>query len=109
MLGSLISSVFSEGREFTFSIIGLEGRVDVGIGGGFLELDSRVGDVGLLVLEGGTGGGVFDFAIPVWWIVIGGEGELGESTLKAGVIRGVTMDCGRCRGAGQLFILLPEL
>lgn len=66
MFSSLTGSVFSEGREFTFNVTGLEGRVDVGIGGGFLELDSRVGDVGLLVLKGGTGGGVFDFAIPVW-------------------------------------------
>ena len=65
MFGSLTSSAFSEGREFTLNVTGLDGRVDVGIGGGFLGLDSRVGDVGLLVLEGGTGGGVFDFAIPV--------------------------------------------
>lgn len=65
MFGSLTSSVFSEGCEFTIDVACLEGRVDVGIGRGFLELESRVGDVGLLVLEGGTGGGVFDFVIPV--------------------------------------------
>jgi len=61
---------------------------------------------------------------------MGGAGELGESTLKAGVIREVNtpMDCGRCRGLGRvadvsgtgcgvedwlscshLFILPPEL
>jgi len=66
MFGSLTSAGFSEGREFTFKVTGPGGRVDMGIGGGFLELDSCVGDVDLLVLEGGTGGGVFGFAIPVW-------------------------------------------
>lgn len=86
-----------------FNVTGFEGRVDVGTGGGFLKLDSRVGDVGRLILDGGTGGGVLDFPIPVLWVDTGCAGEVGESILKDGVIRGANpIDCGRCRGAGRV-------
>ena len=49
---------------------GLDGRIDVGIGGGDLIACSRIGDGGRLIRwvsrDGGTGGGVFDKLPPYW-------------------------------------------
>lgn len=86
-----------------FRVEGREGRAGARIGGGFLVLCSRVGDVGRLVRKGGIGGGVLEFPSPIGVEGIGGgAGDWGEFTRKVGATRGVNtpMDCGRCRWAG---------
>ena len=89
-------------RVFVFRVKGRDGRAGARIGGRFLALCSRVGDVGRLVREGGTGGGVLEFPDPFWGDGIrGGAGDWEEFTRKVGATRVNTpMDCGRCRRVG---------
>ena len=100
---SFNASPLSAWRLFVFRTEGREGRAGARIGGGFLALCSRVGDVGRLIREGGTGGGVLEFPNPVWGgDTGGGAGDWGEFTRKVGATREVKtpMDCGRGRWVG---------